>query len=203
MKKSQLKTFILAALVAALPVSSPAAPLEGRLSLGYSDTTGNTEEEKINFDFNLKERRSDKFNLLYDGLFHYGKSAGDISADKKKLGVIGEFVKNPKNSIYVEAGGLKDRFAGYETRLNFGLGYYKTIIAEQNKNLKAQAGLEITKEDYTDSTSNTYRWLKLGLIGDKRVGENIKVLGSISLGTPRSDFEDRYEIDYSLGTLLP
>jgi putative salt-induced outer membrane protein YdiY len=184
------------------PLIISAAPLEGRLSLGYTDTSGNTEEENINFDFKLKERKSERLNLLYDGLVNYGKSSGQVNSDKKRLGVIGEFVQDKKNSYYVQSGVLKDRFAGYETRLNLGAGAYKTLIARKDQNLKAAAGLEITKEDYTDSTSSTKKWVKLGLIGDRIVRENIKVYSSIDFGGPSKSFENRYQIDFGIGTIF-
>ncbi len=179
-----------------------AEPLKGRVSLGYSSTSGNTDEEKINFNFKLKEKKQENFNLLYDGLVNYGKSSGEVSADKKEVGVIGEFVKDARNSWYVQSGLLKDRFAGYETRINFGAGYFKTIMAEAKRNLKAAAGVDITKEDFTDSTSDTRYWLKLGLQGDRMIAENIKLLGTIDYGAPKDDFQDRYEIDFSIGTLF-
>ncbi len=102
----------------------------------------------------------------------------------------------------MQSGVLKDRFAGYETRLNLGAGAYKTLIARDDQNLKAAAGLEITKEDYTDSTSKTKRWLKLGLIGDRIVRENIKVYSSIDFGAPSKNFEDRYQVDFGIGTIF-
>lgn len=202
MKKSHLTAAIFAALLLLNPISAHAKALEGRLSLGYSDTSGNTDEEKINFDFNLKDKRTDKFNLLYDGLVNYGKASGLVNSDKKRAHVLGEFVQDEKNSFYVESGVLKDRFAGFETRLNFGAGFFKVLVAEEDTNLKAAAGLQITKEDYTDTTSKTQQWVKLGLKGDKVVGENIKLLSSIDLGAPKDNFQDRYEVDFMIGTLF-
>lgn len=200
------KTPYIAALLMLSLINTPmpinAQPMQGRLSLGYTDTTGNTDEQKINFNFNLVDKKKENFNLLYDGLVNYGKSSGEVNSDKKQVGVVGEFVQDDKNSWYVQTGLLKDRFAGYETRLNFGAGFYKTIIAAEKVNLKAAAGLDITREDFTDSTSETRHWLKLGLKGDKMLAENIKLISSIDYGAPKDDFSDRYEIDFAIGTLF-
>lgn len=202
MKKSTFIAALMAVSLSAIPYPSFAQPLKGRLSLGYTDTTGNTEEEKVNFNFKLRDEKRENFLLRYEGLVNYGKASGEVNSDKKQLGVVGEFVKDSRNSWYVQSGVLKDRFAGYETRLNFGAGYYKTLIAEEKVNLKAAAGIEITREDFTDSTSETRQWLKFGLLGDKMLAENIKLISSIDYGAPKSNFEDRYEIDFSIGTLF-
>jgi len=179
-----------------------AAPLEGRLTLGYTDTTGNTEEEKVNFNFNLSEKRSERLILGYRGLANYGKSAGLINSDKKQLGVTAEFVQDENNSFYLNAGGLKDRFAGYDKRLNLGAGFFKHLTRSADKNLKAAAGIDITREDFTDSTSRDQRWLKLGLKGDKQLGKNITGISSIDFGAPQKKYKQRLEVDYMLGALF-
>lgn len=206
MKKSTILCFAIA-IIAILVLSLAnlpllAEPLKGRVVLGYSSTSGNSDEEKVSFNFNLKEKKRKNLNLLYDGLINYGKSSGKVNADKKQIGIVGEIVKDAKNSWYVQSEVLKDRFAGYETRLSLGAGYFRTIIAESERNLKAAAGLDITKEDFTDSTSDTRYWLKLGLQGDRMMAENIKLLSSIDYGAPKNDFKDNFEVDFSIGTLF-
>lgn len=193
---------ILAAALLAVPVFGTAAPLKGRLSLGYVNTSGNTEEEKINFDYKLSEQKSEKFKLLYDGLVNYGKSSGQVNADKKQAGFVGEFIQNSMNSWYIQTGLLKDRFAGYKDRYNLGAGLYKTLIADEKTNLKASAGFEYTKEEYTDSTAKNRNWLKLGLKGDKIVGDNIKLFSFIDYGAPKANFNQRYEIDFGIGSVF-
>lgn len=202
MKKSKVFAAIL--LMAGFAWLNPvsAASLEGRLTLGYTDTTGNTEEEKINFNFNLSEKRSERLVLGYKGLANYGKNAGSINADKKQLGLTAEFIQDENNSFYLNAGGLKDRFAGYDQRLNLGAGLFKHLIKSDDKNLKAAAGIEVTREDFTDSTSRSQRWLKLGLKGDKLLGKNITGISSIDFGAPQKEYQQRLEVDYMLGALF-
>lgn len=180
-------------------VVSFSAPLQGRLSLGYALTAGNTEEEKVNFDFKLKEQKKENFWLLYDGLANYGKSSNQVNIDKKKVGVIGEFIQDRNTSFYLQTGALKDRFAGYDMRLNFGAGFYKTLIERENCNFKAAAGLEVTRENYTDDSSRTQNWLKLGLNGSRKLGENIKAFSSIDFGAPNKNYDKRYETDIIMG----
>ncbi|MGM0598958.1 MAG: DUF481 domain-containing protein [Candidatus Rifleibacteriota bacterium] len=190
--------FLLVLSLNTVHASSP----EGRLSLGYTDTSGNTDEEQLNFDFNLKEKKNERLNFLYNGLFYYGKTNNEITADKKQLGVISEFVQDKFNSYYLETGYLKDTFAGYDSRYNAGLGYYRILIARDDMNLRAAAGIEITREDYTDNSSNTKRWLKFRLNGDRNIGENIKLLSSVNFGAPKNDYDERYEVDFSAGALF-
>ena len=59
--------------------------LKGRLSLGYSDTKGNTEESKVNFAYGLSETKHDGLKLNYNGLVLYGKPTTKKNADKKQF----------------------------------------------------------------------------------------------------------------------
>ena len=199
------KIGVFAVLAASMLLSTtilPAEPMKGRLSLGYTDTSGNTDEQKMNFDFNLKEKKNEKLNLFYDGFVYYGKSSGQVNSDKKMVGVMGEFVKDGIDSMYVDTGLLKDRFAGFETRMNLGVGFFKTVCSSNQRNLKASAGIDVTREDYTDSTSNTRKWLRFTLKGDRLLDKNIRLLGSFDLGAPNSAWDERYEIDFSIGSLF-
>jgi putative salt-induced outer membrane protein YdiY len=116
--------------------------------------------------------------------------------------MIGEFVQDSMNSYYIESGFLKDQFAGYDQRLNLGAGLYKVIIKEENMNLRAAAGIEITKEEFTDSTSKTNEWIKFGLKGDKMMQENMKLYSFIDFGAPSGDYDSRYEVDMGIGTIF-
>lgn len=188
-----------AAAIAFSPVASPAAPLEGRLALGYTSTSGNTDEQKTNFNFDLTQQRNERLKMGYNGLAIYGRANDETNTDKQTINMVGEFIKNDRDSYYVNAGALQDRFAGYDRRLNLGAGLYRYFIKKDESLLRGSFGVDITDENYTDDTNNTVKWLKMGLNGHKKIGENIKLVSSVDLGTPNEDYRDRYQLDTMIG----
>lgn len=188
-----------AALIAIAPLNTSATPLEGRLTLGYTNASGNTDEQKSNFNFALTQQRNERLRFGYNGMSIYGRANGKTNTDKQNADVVSEFIRNDRDSYYLNAGILTDRFAGYDRRLNLGAGLFRYFIKGENANLRGGFGVDVTKEDYSDSTDDTIKWLKFGLNGNKKVGENIKMVSSVDLSTPDKDFEDRYQVDAMLG----
>lgn len=183
------------------PLHLGAAPLTGRVSLGYTSTSGNTDEQKSNFNFNLAQQRNEKLKFGYSGSATHGRANGETNADKQGLNMISEFIRNERDSAYVNSGYLKDRFAGYDQRLNVGVGLFRYFVKDDRASLKGSFGVDLTKEEYTDDTSNTEKWLKFGLNGNRKMNENVRLISNIELGTPKSDFNDRYQLDSMIGGL--
>jgi putative salt-induced outer membrane protein YdiY len=176
-----------------------ADPIDGRISLGYIDTSGNTDDQKLNFDFNVSQKRSEQLKMQYNGLYHYGKSSGKTNTDKKKLNTLAEFIQNQKNSMYAKLGLLQDEFAGYDFQTTLGLGLLTKLREGKVYNFKGKAGFEFTKDEYTDSTSKNVEWLSLGLIGDRKISENIKLKSSLDWNSPFDGYEKKYHIDFNIG----
>ncbi len=179
-----------------------AQPLNGRLSLGYTDSSGNTDEQKLNFDFDFTQKKSEKLNLVYKGLFNYGKAAGVTNSDKKKVKVLSEFVKDVNSSYYANLGVLQDKFAGYESQKTLGLGYLQKIFVGEQYNLSGALGGEFTRDEYTDSTNKTRSWFRAGLNGDRQMAENIKMISELVMVAPKDNFEDQYQVDFALGSVF-
>jgi len=199
-----LKSRIILAVAALISMASPgigAAPLEGRVSLGYTSSSGNTDEQQSNFNFDLTQKRSENLRFGYNGLAIYGRANGKTNNDKQNINLVSEFIRNDRDSYYLNTGLLKDRFAGYDQQLNVGLGFYRYFVKEKHANLRGSLGVEITDENYTDNTTNTLKWLKFGLNGNKKVGENIKLISSLDLSTPNDDYRNNYQLDTMFGGL--
>lgn len=199
MKKTLLATAV--AIAAFFPLTLGAAPLAGRVSLGYTSTSGNTDEQKSNFNFDLSQQRNEKLRFGYSGSATHGRANGETNADKQSVSMVSEFIRNERDSAYVNSGYLKDRFAGYDQRLNMGIGLFRYFVKDDKASLKGSLGIDLTREDYTDDTSSTEKWLKFGLNGNRTMNENLRFISSIELGTPRSDYQDRYQLDSMIGGL--
>lgn len=185
-----------------LLAASASAPLNGRLSLGYVSTTGNTDESKLNFDFNLNQKRSEKLKLEYSGLFNYGKANGITNTDKKNINVLGEFVKDSKRSYYANIGLLQDEFAGYENQRIIGLGHIWNVIQSKDVNFRLLAGMEFTHDEYTDNTAKDLKWIKVGYKADKQIAENIKLISGLDVVSPKFNISKEYQADFSLGGIF-
>ena len=197
MKKSLI--LAVAAAIAISPLATAAEPLQGRLALGYTSTSGNTDEQKTNFNFDLTQQRNERLKLGYNGLAIYGRANGATNTDKQNANFVSEFIKSDRDSFYLNSGYLKDRFAGYDQRINLGGGLYRYFIKGEDTGLRGSFGVDITSEDYTDGTDDTVKWLKFGLNGHKNMGNNIRLVSSIDLGTPHEDYKDRYQVDSMIG----
>jgi len=197
LKKSAI--LAVAALIAFSPLASIAAPVEGRLSLGYTSTSGNTDEQKTNFNFDLTQQRNERLKFGYNGLAIYGRANGETNTDKQNANFVSEFIKSDRDSFYLNSGYLKDRFAGYDQRLNLGTGLFRYFIKGDEAGLRGSFGVDVTREEYTDSTSDTVKWLKFGLNGHKKVGHNVRLVSSLDVGTPHEDYEERYQVDSMIG----
>ncbi len=197
MKKSTI--LAVAALFALSPLTVSSAPVEGRLALGYTSTSGNTDEQKTNFNFDLTQQRNERLKFGYSGLAINGRANGVTNTDKQNANFVSEFIKSDRDSFYLNSGYLRDRFAGYDQRLNLGAGLYRYFIKGENEGLRGSLGVDVTSEDYSDGTDDTVKWLRFGLIGHKKVGNNVRLVSSIDVGTPHEDYEDRYQVDSMIG----
>ncbi len=97
----------------------------------------------------------------------YGRSAidanadGRIDADERDAGMVEnarnlsfqgryDFLLREKSSIYLLMGGLHDRFAGYDFRLNEQVGWSQVLFTTDGTNLFAEAGLDAAQEWYVE-----------------------------------------------------
>lgn len=181
------------------PVQAAKGPLEGRFGLGYSDVRGNTEESKLNFDFDLSQQRNESLKFKYNGLFLRGKANDELNADKRSLGAVAEFIKTDDFSWYAGLGYLKDEFAGYKRELSLELGCIHYFIKENDRTLSGNLGVEFTKDHYTDDTKDDKTWLRLGFDGKTKLAENVHFKAHIGASAPSKDWDKAYKTDAWVG----
>lgn len=190
--------FMLFQLVAGIVYAMPT----GRVSLGYFETSGNSKDQNVNFQFNLSEKKNEKLDMGYDGAVLYGRSAGTTNSDKKSFGITSEFIQDSRNSFYLRSGYLTDEFAGYDQRLNMGFGYLKKLINDEKKSLQSRVGVEMTRDEYTDASKLSMEWLKLGFMGYNQINDNTKIHSKFDFDSPRKDYRTKYQIDMLVGVLV-
>ena len=201
-------TILLAALLGMQLAATPTCyakslePVKGRFGLGYTESSGNTDESKMNFTLNLSQKRSEQLRFGYEALAIYGKSDGQKNADKKQLKFTSEFIKNDKFSWYANLGYMEDEFSGYEEQYKLGLGMINYFIKGEETVLSCSLGLDFTKEEYTDNTSDDETWLRLGIDGKRKIADNIRFTGHFGFLAPKDDTEDCYRTETAVGLIF-
>lgn len=194
--------FLLILSILSAPVNYLRAELDGRISLGYVERSGNTQDQTANFSFNLENEPREKLSMQYNGNLTYAKSAGVTNSDRRNLRVTSEFIRDTNNSYYLRSGYLKDRFAGYDQRLTLGLGYLRALINEKNASLRARLGIDVTRDKLTDRTTDSMEWLKIGLIGSRKINENLRIRSEFDFDAPKDDYKNNYQIESVVGSIL-
>ena len=199
-------TFLFTALLCMLNISFVFAkamePVKGRAGFGYTESSGNTDESKMNFSLKLSQKRNPNLKMRYDALAIAGKDEGEKTADKRTANVMCEFTKEDKFSWYAKAGYLKDEFSGYKDQYTLGLGFINYFEKEEEKVFAGSLGVDFTKENYTDDTDHDETWLRLGLEGKKKIADNIRVEFHSGFKAPSNHTSDAYRTENAVGLVL-
>lgn len=177
-------------------------PVKGRAGFGYTESSGNTNESKMNFSLKLSQKRTPHMTMRYNALAIYGKDEGEKSADKKSVSIMNEFTKSDVLSWYSKAGYLQDEFSGYEDQYTLGLGLINYFIKEDNTVFSGTLGVDFTNENYTDGTDHDETWLRLGLEGKRKVADNIKFDYHFGFKAPSEQTKHAYRTENSVGLVL-
>ena len=205
MRKFNFLSILLMGMLLA-PLSSASAkslePAKGRVGLGYTESSGNTDESKMNFTLNLTQKRTEQLKFGYDALAIYGKSDGQKNADKKQLKFSSEFIKNDKFSWYANIGYMEDEFAGYKEQYKLGLGMINYFIKGEETVFSCSLGLDFTKEEYTDNTKDDETWLRVGLDGKRKIADNVRFAGHFGFLAPKDDTDECYRTETAVGLIF-
>ena len=94
-----------------------------------------------------------KHSLGLNGLYNYGESDKERSAENWNLGLRYDFIFSDKVSLYFGELLEADRFAGVKRRYNTDLGAKYTFINTDKTKLFAELGYRYTIEESTDTTA--------------------------------------------------
>lgn len=160
-------TFLGAAAVPPAPPDKPVTHLSA--ALGGTLTTGNAESLAVNAGITA-EHKWDKNAVGLVGGAAVGKGAVDANADgfltdaERCIGVKGrecadtaeryaldlryDRYVSEKSSVYVLAGALHDKFAGFELRSHAQLGVAEHVVSTDTTRIKVEAGADFANEAY-------------------------------------------------------
>lgn len=177
-------------------------PVKGRFGFGYTESSGNTDESKMNFHLNLSQKRNENLKFGYDALAIYGKSDGEKNADKKQLKFTSEFIKKDKFSWYANVSYMEDEFSGYKDQYKLGLGIINYFVKEEEKVFSCSLGLDFTKERHTDNTKKDDTWMRFGLDGKKKLSENVRFANHFGFLAPNEHTKDAYRVESTTGIIV-
>jgi putative salt-induced outer membrane protein len=124
--------------------------------VAFVDTGGNTDVTTLSAKSTLKYLFSERLSGTWKFLSLYGKSDGESSAENYSTEFRVDFLCTKKLYSFVNAGWLKDRFGGIDSRyyLDAGAGY-KFLLGPKHF-LLGEISPNYTIEEYTDGGDSEY-----------------------------------------------
>jgi putative salt-induced outer membrane protein YdiY len=169
-------------------------PLEGEISAGFNQSTGNTEnvEFSLSFDAN-RETSNNEFRIKGDG--YYSSSEGEMDAQKwYTMARYARRIWNDKWVNFYKFEADHDKFSGVDYRLlpSVGVGYLLRDTPEFRVMVDGAIGLE--KTTYNDGTEDTDEAVFIGTISfEKTFSGRLKASHETSLYS-YLDESDEYRI---------
>jgi putative salt-induced outer membrane protein len=115
-------------------------PIEGKASLGYLATSGNTESTNANAAFNLiwnKALWSHEFNLSAVA----ADTSGVTTAEAYTAGYTARRDLSEQGYLFTALDWQHDRFSGYDEQVSETAGYGRRLIATDRHELNAEVGI--------------------------------------------------------------
>jgi putative salt-induced outer membrane protein YdiY len=148
---------VLAQPPAAAPAPAPPPPdWTSSINVGLALTTGNNDSLNANGGFDVKYDPKTKNVFKASGLFLYGETEGDKTAEQYGLNVRDEYALNPRTFVFGDFRYLHDRFKGisYLMAPTGGIGY-KLIDLPATMIAVSVGGGGVWEKDYGfDATSS-------------------------------------------------
>ena len=146
---------VLLALALPLMAQTPAAPAEapkptsGNVNVGLALASGNTDTSTFTAGYEVKYDPKTKNVFKSTGLFLYGQTEGEKTAEQYGLTFRDEYALTPRAFVYGDFRYLHDRFKGISYLLSptAGAGYKVVDLPSTQLALSAGAGL-VTEKDY-------------------------------------------------------
>lgn len=161
------------ALIADSALAQPPAPapdsLEGKVSVGYLATSGNTESTNSNAALNLALNRdwTHEFDLAAIG----ATSGGETTSEAYSAAYKGSNDINEKSYFFGALNWERDRFSSYERKTSETVGYGRHLVATERHRLDADVGVGARQQDLVDGTRNDSAIARAGLDYEWTVNE--------------------------------
>jgi putative salt-induced outer membrane protein len=137
-------------------------PWDGKATLGYLATSGNTENSNLNSAFELG---------YTTGRWEHRAIAKAINATENQIttaeayefGLKSEWNLSEHNYVFGRLSWRKDRFSGYDQQFSQTVGYGRRLIDRETQHLNAEVGVGARQSDLNDGTTESETVLRGGL----------------------------------------
>ncbi|MBE0617574.1 MAG: DUF481 domain-containing protein [Proteobacteria bacterium] len=164
---------LLLALAAGPALAAENPGLKGRAEASYVRTSGNTDAQTLAGKLSGSyEEGANRYFLK--GSILFAKAEGDETSNRWLAEGRYERGLTDRLFAFAEAGYLKDKFAGFDSKVYFGPGVGYEIAKTERHLLKALASLLYTWDNYADDGTDSYATGKLAGDYTWQVLENLK-----------------------------
>lgn len=153
---------VIIALMVAAPVSlaQDEEGFSGRAGLGYLSTTGNTETESLNINFEMGWNY-DRWHHRFAGLAVQSSTSDVTTAEAYGLNWQTDYDINEVSYWYGLAAWNKDEFSPYEQQSRIAGGYGRRFIQTERHDLSGELGVGYRQSDLRDGTSTNKSIMRL------------------------------------------
>lgn len=160
MKLSRLFTLVAVTALASPVMAQDEEGFSGRAALGYLSTTGNTETESININFEMGWNY-DAWHHRFTGLAVRSSTSNVTTAEAYGLNWKTDYDINETSYWFGLVAWNKDEFSAYEQQIREAVGYGRHFIDTERHELSGEVGLGARQADRRDGTKQDRAILRL------------------------------------------
>ena len=132
----------------------------GRAGLGYLSTTGNTETESLNVNFEMGWNY-EPWHHRFAGLAVRSSTSSVTTAEAYGLNWQSDYDIDERSFWYGLIAWNKDEFSPYEQQIREAVGYGRHFIQSERHNLTGEVGIGVRQADLRDGTTQDDTILRL------------------------------------------
>lgn len=136
------------------------AGFSGRVALGYLATSGNTENETLNSNFELDWNRAPWHHAL-TGSAVQASTDMVTTAEAYSLDWQSDYDLSERSYVFGLVAWNDDQFSGYDQQIRAALGYGRRFIATERHALNGEVGAGARQADLRDGTNEDESILRL------------------------------------------
>jgi len=137
----------------------------GRVTLGVTDTSGNTDTRDAYVEAELKATAKE-WRWTTNGRGKYASNSGTQTAGNWLVGTRYDWLFRENQYLYSRASAQQDRFSGIDFRWTLGVGYGYKVIESDRANLELRAGLDYVDTSRTVPPDQNYLAIGWGITFD-------------------------------------
>jgi len=163
--------------------------MKQHIELGYLGTSGNSDSKTFNLVYGNDYQWSEWTNSQFKADAYYGEKEGHKTDERYRAYGIVNHHYSPAWYSFAETGVLRNIFEGYNQQYNGGLGMGYVILDDEIQLLKVRGGYQYRRANFTDGTSDSFHYLKLGADYEYQFSETGKLESELNF------LEDLEELD--------